>query len=502
MNQKFGSKDIENVAVNQDFSVSLLDICKKYKNRITDSFFHDISKLLHEYTGLYFGQKTEVFDQQIIKAEECIHLAKIFFENATRERSIEQLLVALHILSFFEQGYGILDIFLIDAEFKDKIIMATREIDFKITVPDDAPYNEKKMIEVFVAAKDKKDFYEVIGIMDSFIYHSNIFSEIKYTWGALINFTAFLDKQSILKILEDASFEKIDMFLFSLKNDYFAEPNFNIKNNYLLLRMFKLWIEYLDDTYFKSVVNNVLPNCTTVLATLLLKADLHLENYLEVLRVHCLESFNYIMGQLLARDNSFLPIYLKYLSFGNNETSAFGIGFLRTFIDSEGSIDKNVAFATVESIKDNYFEHEVHSYSAINLCTGYLELFGYFFYIKYNTKNLFLAKLSKYSAAIKEAQNSWNHDNITNLWVEFYYFCLANIYSKFVFTEQQLKNVSPVLFDERNKIFYDEKAIENMKILLTNPTLPLDLEFKTSVNDVVKMNTRDFLTVSFRKNKE
>lgn len=485
MDYKFSDNDIENISFNSELHDLLQNICIKYTKRITDSFFSDASKILHEYTGLYIGLKEELNVNQLSKIKECIFLAKVFFEEACKEKTIEKLLLALHILFFFGQDYRLLNTSLICEDFRNKIIKTAKGIELKINVPEEAPYNERKMLEVFSAAKEKNDFNEVIGIMDTLIYHSNIFSRLKRTWGELINFVAFLDKNIIFSILEDAGYEKIDAFLFSLHNDFFFDLNWKVNNKYLLLRMFKLWIESIDEVFFKTSNDKTVPNYSNVLKNLLTNQNLYLESYIEVLRVQYFESFNYLMGQLIAKDNSFLSVYLNHLVYGVKETSAFARGYLWSFDDN---IDKNVLYSTIESIKNNYFEHEVHSYSVINLYTGYLDLFANYFIRKFDTRAAFVEKLSEYSTEIQKMQNSWNQDDITKIWVEFYYFCLSNFYCKFSFSESVLMQVCPVLFDERNTLFYDSTSIDNMKHLLLTPSKSLDLEFKTGTNDTVRIS--------------
>ena len=485
MNNKLSDKDIDSILLNSELYDSLLNICKKYKNKITDPFFSDTSKVLHEYTGLYLGQKDELTEIQFSKAKDCIFLAKVFFEESCREKSIQKLLIALHVLYFFEQDYRLLNTSLITEDFKSAIIKVTKGIDLKFNVPEDAPYNEKKMLEVFSEAKEKNDFNEVIGVMDTLIYRSEFFPKLKRTWGELINFVAFLDKDIVFSILEDARYEKIDTFLFTLHKDFFMNLNWNVNNKYLLLRMFKLWIEYINETYFTIPNDKTIPDYSAVLKNLLSNHSLCLEEYIEVLRVQYCESFNYLMGQLLIKNNSFLPVYLDHAVFGIKETAAFARGFLCSL---DNNVDNEVVCATIESIKNNYFEHEVHSYSEINLYTGYLDLFGQFFVCKFDTRASFIKKLSEYSDEIQKMQNSWRHDNITKVWVEFYYFCLSNIYGKFALTELEIQQFCPVLFDERNKLFYDAVSIDNMKQLLMYPTAPLDLEFKTVGNDIVKVS--------------
>ncbi|MBD5440372.1 MAG: hypothetical protein HDR33_05060 [Treponema sp.] len=485
MNYKLCHKDIENISLNSELYDSLLNICKKYAKKITDSFFSDISKVLHEYTGIYLGQKEESKNIQFSRVEECVFLANVFFEEASNEKSIEKLLITLHILFFFEQDYRLLNTSLICEDFKSIIIKVTKCIDLKINVPEDAPYNEKKMLEIFATAKEKKDFNEVIGVMDTLIYHSDIFPRLKKTWGELINFVAFLDRNIVFSILEEAECEKIDAFLFTMHKKFFMNLNWSISNKYLLLRMFKLWIECINETYFKVTNDETVPDCSAVLKDLLLNPFLCLEDYLEVLRVQYSESFNYLIGQLLVKDNSFLPIYLNHLVFGIKETVAFSKGFLLSVDDN---LDNEVICSTIESIKNKFFEHEVHDYSEINLYTGYLDLFGYYFSKRFNTREVFLKKLFDYSNKIQKLQSSWNQDDITKIWVEFYYFCLSNVNGKYIFSEQEIRQNCPILFDKRNKLFYDATSIDNMKKLLMKPSEPLDLEFKIMPNDCVKIS--------------
>lgn len=482
MNYQFSINDLADCGATPDLYASLLLVCEKYKKQRDDSFFSELSKLIHEYTSVSRSQ--EFNDNAMLKIKDCLAIAIQFFKEANNENNIAKLLVALHILDFFEQDYRLLDVKSIREDFRNKIVSVTEEIELKINIPDDASYSERKMMEVFNEAKAKNDYREVIGIMDTLVYHSFVFTSLEHTCGVLIRFSFFLDKKSVLNILDkhEASYEKIEAFLYALRNNVSSDIDFAVHNNYLALRLFKYWLAFLEESYAKTNRLQEMPDYAEQMICVLSNSDLHIEKYIDVLRISYLKSYNYLMGRMVKTNASFLPLYINHISTGAEESEVFSKGFLERITEDT---DEVAVCNVIESVKSAFFLKNVHSYTGINLHTGYLNLFACYFCIKYKDRISWLSALADYDCKIKNAQNSWNHESIAALWIDLYYFCLSNATRKFYFSETELKSAIPVLFDKRNELIYDAESFRTMTALLMSPDIHIKITMKSPTNSDV-----------------
>ena len=480
---KFLAKDLGNV----DFIPSLYDafisISKKCDELSSHDFFKEISNIIFNYSLVSCRQNTNLNNEQLAKTKECLVIAVRLFDEACEENNWEKLLISLRIFDFFDQDYGLIEISKIPEDLKNKIVGILKTTDFEINFPKHTSYSEKEMLEILNNTKISTDYSEVIGIidgiMDVFILQ-NVFWDIKSTWGILINFASCLDKKIILDVLNSTdSCKKIELFFSSLEKEFFCDMSFasELKNNYLVLRVFKYWLLSLEDKYWKFNKLEEIPDYTDYLTSMFLNSNLHLENYIEILRISHLKSYNYLLGRLVALHENFLHIYLNHISFGKEETQAFSLGFLEK---TDCSAD-NVVTNTIEQIKSKFLAHEIHSYSNINFYTGFLDLFCYYFRIKNPDRNAYLKTLADYSEKILSEQNSWNHEAVKSVWVDLYYFCLTNIVGKYVFSENELRTVIPALFDERNEVIYDIKSLNVMRTLLMTPNKQIKINIKPNV---------------------
>ena len=242
--------------------------------------------------------------------------------------------------------------------------------------------------------------------------------------------------------------------------------NFILKlhNNYAIIRCVKYWLDHLDTKYKEFDDFGKMPDYTNILETILSNQDLRFENYIKVMRIYYSSCYNYLIGWLLAKNPEFLDTYLDNASFDFKLTRLFSLGFLRNKV-----IDENLICDVVARVKSLFLKKEVHVSTNLNLLTGYLDLFIFYYNTENKTKKACLEKLIDFSNDIQKAQNSWNHENITALWVDFYYLCLSNKISKYVFSESELQSKVPVLFDRRNELMYSEKSLKVMRNFLIAP---------------------------------
>lgn len=474
---KFLPEDLNNIDFVSSVYDALVSIEWKDDRQFSYYFFKKILELIYNYASVCYKQNTKLQNEQLAKIKECLLIAVRLFDEACEENNLKKLLISLCIFDFFDQNYGLIEISKISEDLKNKIAGVLKITSLKISISERAPYYEKRIIETLNDAKIIADYSKIINIFDLQICRSDAFQDEKCAWRVLINFVFCLDKEIVLDVLNNTDeYEKIELFLSSLDKEFFYDMSFasELKNNYLVLRVFKYWLLSLEDTYVRFNKLEEIPDYTDYLTSMFFNSDLHLEKYIDILRISHLKSYNYLLGRLVALHKNFLPIYLNKISFGKDETEAFSLGF------SEKTADVT-ACEVIEQIKSKFLAHEIHSYSNINSGTGFLNLFCYYFRIKNPDRNAYLKTLAEYSEKILSEQNSWNHEAVTSVWVDLYYFCLSNTIGKYVFFENELKKVIPALFDERNEVIYDTESLSAMKTLLMEPNKQIKIIIKPYV---------------------
>ena len=487
MEYQFLTEDLDGIGILPDLYASFIAVNKKYEGIFHNDFFRDISDLIHKHTSLYYHQDFISDENTILKIKDCLLISVKLFDEYTSEGDLGKLLISLHVLSFFRQNYNLLDISKINQSYKNKIIKFTTKSILGISVPNDAPYNEKEMVRKFNKAKKKNDLCEVIGIMDNLVHHSKIFESLNHDWCYAVHFLFYLDKTSIIKILNSSiGYEKLEAFVYVLKDSLFEDPSFILKlhNNYATIRCVKYWLVHLDAKYKEFDDFGKMPDYTNILGTILSNQDLKFEKYINVMRIYYSGSYNYLIGWLIAKNPEFLDTYLDNVSFDFKNTSLFSLGFLRSKVT-----DENLICDVVTRVKSLFLKKEVHILTDLNLLTGYLYLLIFYYNTENKTKNAYLKKLINFSNDIQKAQNSWNHENITALWVDFYYFCLSNNrINKYVFSESELQSKVPVLFDRRNELMYDEKSLKVMRNFLIAPSYEQTIVMKNGIRGEVTLS--------------
>ena len=481
MSYRFNIKELEKCSTSQSIYASLNSILPN-DNNISHHFFTSISNILSDYTDLYRKKEFSLENEKIDRIKECIFISTIYFNESIKEESIYKLLVSIVILDFFSQDYSLLNIDQISAAFKKRILLLLNSLSIKISVPGNAPYNEKKMLNVFTKAKENKDYCKVIGIMDNIKSHSRVFDSIEYTWETIIDFLLYLDSNYVVAfLLQETNFEKIEILLSNINIILSFPEIIKSSNSYLIIRSAKYFFDEIEKQLTHNNDLSKIDDYTEYLALLFENKSLLFSNYIESLRLQYFQSYNYLFGWLLTKRSDFLPYYLAHISFHENNTSAFSIGF------NTHRVENN--FEMVDEIETNFFKHEVKNFSPINLYTGFLDLFTYNYALKYNDKESFLLELEKCARKIIIIQNSWDFSNLQQTWVKLFYLSLSIIYTDFSFTEEEIKKNIPILYDERNTIKQDKESIIVMQTILQNKSQYLKIKLVNGIDErIIEIN--------------
>ena len=169
MNYKFEDNDFNNCELNKSLDMSIQAFLNKKKEQYIDNdFFHQIFEIVFKYTGNY---RKKIFSKEDVNFElikDCIYIAKYYFKEGVLERSIDKILLGVIIVDFFSQNFDILEIELNRTELVKLVSNLLTSLNINIGIPDDAPYNEKKLYAVYSEAKKENEYnnhkYNKIGI--------------------------------------------------------------------------------------------------------------------------------------------------------------------------------------------------------------------------------------------------------------------------------------------------------------------------------------------------
>lgn len=480
MNYKFEDNDFNNCELNKSLDMSIQAFLNKKKEQYIDNdFFHQIFEIVFKYTGNY---RKKIFSKEDVNFElikDCIYIAKYYFKEGVLERSIDKILLGVIIVDFFSQNFDILEIELNRTELVKLVSNLLTSLNINIGIPDDAPYNEKKLYEVYSEAKKENEYNKVISIMDSLKYHSRAFDTFEYTWKILIQFVYYLDKNIILStLLNEKSYEKIEILLSSIYiNDIFNDI-IKSQNHYLIIRSSKYFFEELEEQYVRKNHLTDIQDYTDYLVVIFDNEKLCFTKYIDNIRINYLQSYNYLMGWLLSKQTKYNEYYISHLCFNGEQSAAFTLGYNSHLTD-------NTDAEIVTEIEKSFFENEVKSFSPINLYSDFIDLFTYNYARSYSTREDFLQELKKCAEKIILIQNSWDFDNLQKYWIKIFYLSLSTIYTDFFFTDEEIKNNLPILFDNRNIIIQGKENIDVILTMLKNHLQNLKIHLKNTINEKI-----------------
>lgn len=477
MNYVFDQNDFIDVEMNESLKLSFSKIIDDKKNIIDNDFFYQIFEILLRYTGNCREKIFTKIDGNFFLIKDCIYIAKYFFNKGVNEKSINEIILAVIIIDYFSQDFDILEIKKNNEKLNNLLTDVLESFVINVKLPKDAPYNEKKMFEVYANAKKTNEYSNVISIIENLMFHSRIFDSFEYTWKIVIQFAFFVDRNIIFSILvQESSFEKIDFFLSSIHViDLFSEI-IKTDNNYLIIRSTKYFFEELEKEFVRN--EKIDKDYTDIIATLFSNEQLVVKKYIKASRIQYFQSYCYLMGWLLTKKEDFINDYLETICFSDNQANSFSSGFNFHLTDNT---DGKLVF----KIEKCFFESEIKSFSPVNFYSGFIDLFTYNYASSYSSRELFLNELKKCSDKIIAIQNSWNFDNLQKSWVRLFYLTLSTIYTDFFFTEEEIKKYVPVLFDNRNKIIQGKENIQFMISMLENHSQYLRIKLYNSAKDEI-----------------
>lgn len=449
-------------------------------NIFTSGLFSSVCKIVRDYTGVYRNCVDLYTSEQKKKVAETISVANEILLQGCNENSIKEISVSLCIYDYFNKSY--MNEVSVSDELKKKFKEYINSLKIDINVQDNASYNEKKSVENLYKAEQCADYKEILKFFDQIRMHSNIFLHTEPSDILLVRFIWNVDKQIVIEKLVASNPFEIEFFLYSLDGnilDIFS--NLKLQENiYLELRIKMLIFHQLD---FKGKDETAIYDlCRKMPKPDIGKLFDNFENelmYISAMRISHLISFNYLLGTNISKYPDRLELYLNNADFGIRATKAFSRGILDTLKD------KNIMITLIEKIEKYFFENEIKSFDVVNKYTGYVDLFICEWCIEVHSKEDYIGRLQKIANCIESQQESWNQDTVINFWIALFYGILANKNLNYDYSDSEIQQYLPVLYDKRNELIHGESILSNMRNLLLNPKGIKGIQMKVDFEDKI-----------------
>lgn len=449
-------------------------------NIFASGFFSSVCKIVRDYTGVYRNCVDLYTSEQKKKVAETISVANEILLQGCNENSIKEISVSLCIYDYFNKSY--MNEVSVSDELKKKFKEYINSLKIDINVQDNASYNEKKSVEKLYKAEQCADYKEILKFFDQIRMHSNTFFHTELSVVLLVRFIWSIDKQIVIKRLIASNPFEIEFFLYSLDGnilDIFS--NLKLQENiYLELRIKMLVFHQLD---FKGKDETAIYDlCRKMPKPDIGKLFDNFENelmYISAMRISHLISFNYLLGTNISKYPDRLELYLNNADFGIRAKKAFSRGILDTLKD------KNIMITLIEKIEKQFFDNEIKSFDVVNKYTGYVDLFICEWCIEVHSKEDYIERLQKIANCIESQQESWNQDTVINFWIALFYGILANKNLNYDYSDSEIQQYLPVLYDKRNELIHGESILSNMRNLLLNPKGIKGIQMKVDFEDKI-----------------
>ena len=451
-------------------------------NIFTSGLFSSVCKIVRDYTGVYRNCVDLYTSEQKKKVAETISVANEILLQGCNENSIKEISVSLCIYDYFNKSYMNEVSVVISDELNNKFREHINSLKFDINVQDNASYNEKKSVENLYKAEQCADYKEILKFFDQIRIHGNTFFHTELSVVLLVRFIWSIDKQIVIKRLIASNPFEIEFFLYSLDGnilDIFS--NLKLQENiYLELRIKMLIFHQLDSKGKNETA--IYDLCRKMSKTDIGKLFDNFENeleYIPAMRISHLISFNYLLGTNISKYPDRLELYLNNADFGIRATKAFSCGIL------DAKEDENIIISLIEKIEKQFFDNEIKSFDVVNKYTGYVDLFICKWRIEVQSKENYIERLQKIANCIESQQESWNQDTVINFWIALFYGILANKNLNYDYSDSEIQQYLPDLYDKRNELIHGESILSNMRNLLLNPKGIKGIQMKVDFEDKI-----------------
>ncbi len=462
--------DIEDVNESAELFEAFKQILENSTKELNIDFFKQVNAVICNYTKTNKNEflQSNLPEEKTKRIKECLILSRKFYNESINELSVKKLIIALLLLRFYKQSFSLLSDIEVSKNFLDKISKKLTNFSITFNIMDNAPYREKKWLDAINTAKTLNDYSKILKLMDELNNSPFLFEEIESSWTIIFQWIWFIRHEIIIELITIMSPETVEVVFYSLKDEIhniiIHLPQNNPQKAYPVLRGFMLLFHCLEEkTRGENVITlQELPDCTDWIIEIFHNKTINIPEYIPTMRIAHLKAFNYFLGKAVAKDISLFNNYLSVIDLDDEVSVVFSESFL-------DNVNQNRKIVIVgKRITYRYFNEKISTQDNVNKSIGYLKLILQYFAIEYNTKEKYLKKLEEISSEIVHNQNSWDFLNIKKYWIYLFYLAMANNYLEYYFTENQLKEIIPIVFDERERINQGYYCIDTVRTLLSS----------------------------------
>ena len=442
---------------------------QEWEASIENAFDSDLAKwsyfeIRHTINSICKG-KTE--EETSRKTQQIVNYAHNLYLEAIKAENIRPLLKSLYILNILKKSFDGLDFSLISGPFLEKIRHFFSSMSLKISVDEDMYYGDKRIMDALKTEAEQQDSFRIIYTLSSF-YGYPFFDNIQ---NGLISISSQLlwriDRDYILNFLKEEKWSfKMEGSLSSLRNECATIIPLVIdgKNQYAYIYMINVLFNDLDQKVKREELSlRQMPDFSGIIGEFIEHYGASLSKIGNTFGLTSSKSFNFFAGQYCSQHRDTLRMYLPLLNEAYVEAQeAFCHGYLR-------SSDPKHIFDDSWTMMNSWASARIRYFDKANQVCGLAQLFTFGLAYNYETKEQYLEKLQNLFSEIENIQYTWDERNYPQKIVPALYFTLANKQKRFVFSEDEIHEHAPILFDKRYEQAFGKKLRETMLKVLQDP---------------------------------
>ena len=443
MMRQYSSSEINILSWDPNLYKALKKITGLRNQELSENNFFEVYDIINERFPLGVDEN---------KRKEILAVSKTFFLDACAEANVVKLSIALALSFALKQDISFFEIDKVSTSLKNKIRELLPEIRMSFGLTEGAPHGVCQILSQYKDAIVQDNYIVILSIMNRLISSSHAFESIDCSWRLFFRFAFFVDMSFFLKYLETASYENIEIILYSLRSDIKdVLENYNYSDKaYPFLRGLSYLFDF-GDLILEQM--HLFPFYADLLDGFIATNSHLFSSVLDFLYIKNKKSFNSLSYIVAPAPLSLMGYY--------HSLNCFSMGFM-SIGQSKDSFISNVSLFLEKILNKISPTHINENLGCLRLLMNYYSLLG-------TSKNNYLQKLKQYSDKIKELQNSWSSEDLTKAWVELFYCSLANYILNIQYTENELLDNTSVLYDKRNYLQYDSNSIDLMRKILLNP---------------------------------
>lgn len=188
-------------------------------------------------------------------------------------------------------------------------------------------------------------------------------------------------------------------------------------------------------------------------------------------------NFNYLAGLSTAIYKEFLQLYLQLIKdLSDNAREAFSSGYLKKVNVKNIASDSWI-------VVNHWRDFRISSHDVVNKYNGLEQLLILGLSVSFSSRELYLKKLKETAIKIVVTQFEWNEHVLQKDLYLMFCLTLANKRTKHIFSEKELLQEVPILFDKRYEIKFGNYIFDFMRQMLTNSNEVHEVIFKDSINN-------------------